>query len=75
VNFVEEEGILIVTSKAAATMDAVITVIMKAGLTTVLFPRRLRDHGIVAAPVFFPAVPQDSTRLRPGVTAVQETGE
>jgi glycine C-acetyltransferase len=34
-----------------------------------LFARRLRDHGILATPVLFPAVPQDSARLRLCVTA------
>jgi glycine C-acetyltransferase len=48
---------------------AVIPVILKDEVTTALFARRLRDYGILAAPVLFPAVPQDSARLRLCVTA------
>jgi 8-amino-7-oxononanoate synthase len=48
---------------------AVIPVILKDEVTTALFARRLRDHGILAAPVLFPAVPQGSARLRLCVTA------
>jgi glycine C-acetyltransferase len=48
---------------------AVIPVILKDEVTAALFARRLRDHGILAAPVLFPAVPQGSARLRLCVTA------
>jgi glycine C-acetyltransferase len=48
---------------------AVIPVILKDEVTTALFARRLRDYGILAAPVLFPAVPQGSARLRLCVTA------
>jgi glycine C-acetyltransferase len=48
---------------------AVIPVILKDEVTTALFARRLRDHGVLAAPVCFPAVPQGSARLRLCVTA------
>jgi glycine C-acetyltransferase len=48
---------------------AVIPVILKGEVTTALFARRLRDYGILAAPVLFPAVPQGSARLRLCVTA------
>jgi glycine C-acetyltransferase len=48
---------------------AVIPVILNDERTTSLFARRLRDYGILAAPVLFPAVPQDSARLRLCVTA------
>jgi 8-amino-7-oxononanoate synthase len=48
---------------------AVIPVILNDEATTGLFARRLRDFGILAAPVLFPAVPQDSARLRLCVTA------
>src|ERR1700688_32359 len=48
---------------------AVIPVILNDETTTGLFARRLRDHGILATPVLFPAVPQDSARLRLCVTA------
>ena len=46
-----------------------IPVILKDEVTTSLFARRLRDHGILAAPVLFPAVPRSSARLRLCVTA------
>ena len=48
---------------------AVIPLILKDEVTTALFARRLRDYGILAAPVLFPAVPQGSARLRLCVTA------
>ena len=48
---------------------AVIPVILEDEVTTALFARRLRDYGILAAPVLFPAVPQGSARLRLCVTA------
>jgi glycine C-acetyltransferase len=48
---------------------AVIPVILNDENVTSLFARRLRDFGILAAPVLFPAVPQDSARLRLCVTA------
>jgi glycine C-acetyltransferase len=38
-------------------------------VTTALFARRLRDYGILATPVLFPAVPQGVARLRLCVTA------
>jgi 8-amino-7-oxononanoate synthase len=48
---------------------AVIPVILQDENTTALFSRRLRDFGIIAAPVMFPAVAQGSARLRLCVTA------
>jgi glycine C-acetyltransferase len=48
---------------------AVIPVILNDEVTTALFARRLRDYGILAAPVLFPAVPQGAARLRLCVTA------
>jgi 8-amino-7-oxononanoate synthase len=48
---------------------AVIPVILKDEVTTALFARKLRDYGILAAPVLFPAVPQGVARLRLCVTA------
>jgi glycine C-acetyltransferase len=48
---------------------AVIPVILGDEMTTGLFARRLRDHGIIAAPVMFPAVAQGAARLRLCVTA------
>ena len=51
------------------SQTAVIPVILKDEVTTALFARRLRDYGILAAPVLFPAVPQGAARLRLCVTA------
>ncbi len=48
---------------------AVIPVVLKDETTTALFARRLRDFGIIAAPVMFPAVAQGAARLRLCVTA------
>ncbi|ADW70634.1 8-amino-7-oxononanoate synthase [Granulicella tundricola MP5ACTX9] len=48
---------------------AVIPVVLKDEARTALFARRLRDHGIIAAPVMFPAVSQGLARLRLCVTA------
>jgi glycine C-acetyltransferase len=49
--------------------SAVIPVILEDEVTTALFARRLRDYGILATPVLFPAVPQGVARLRLCVTA------
>ncbi len=51
------------------SQTAVIPVILKDEATTAVFARRLRDFGIIAAPVMFPAVAQGSARLRLCVTA------
>lgn len=48
---------------------AVIPVILNDETSTGFFARRLREYGILAAPVLFPAVPQDTARLRLCVTA------
>lgn len=48
---------------------AIIPVILKDEARTALFARKLRDHGIIAAPVMFPAVSQGLARLRLCVTA------
>ncbi len=48
---------------------AVIPVILKDEATTAIFARKLRDFGIIAAPVMFPAVAQGAARLRLCVTA------
>src|SRR3984885_4324951 len=48
---------------------AVIPVILNDEVATALFERSLRDSGILAAPVLFPAVPQGAARLRLCVTA------
>ena len=48
---------------------AIIPVMLKDEATTAFFARRLRDMGIIAAPVMFPAVAQGAARLRLCVTA------
>jgi 8-amino-7-oxononanoate synthase len=48
---------------------AIIPVVLKDEARTALFARRLRDYGIIAAPVMFPAVSQGVARLRLCVTA------
>jgi len=48
---------------------AVIPVILKDEATTAFFARKLRNYGIIAAPVMFPAVAQGAARLRLCVTA------
>ncbi len=48
---------------------AIIPVIFKDDVTTGLFARKLRDYGILATPVLFPAVPMGTSRLRLCVTA------
>ena len=48
---------------------AIVPVILKDEATTALFARKLRDSGIIAAPVMFPAVAQGAARLRLCVTA------
>ena len=48
---------------------AIIPVILHDEARTALFARALRDHGIIAAPVMFPAVSQGVARLRLCVTA------
>ena len=52
---------------------AVIPVVLGDDARTALFARRLRDYGILAAPVLFPAVAQGSARLRLCVTAGHTT--
>lgn len=51
------------------SQTAVIPVILKDEATTALFARKLRNYGIIAAPVMFPAVAQGAARLRLCVTA------
>ena len=48
---------------------AVVPVVLRDEQTTALFARKLRDFGIIAAPVMFPAVAQGAARLRLCVTA------
>ena len=48
---------------------AVIPVVLHDDARTALFARKLRDYGVLAAPVMFPAVAQGSARLRLCVTA------
>jgi 7-keto-8-aminopelargonate synthetase-like enzyme len=47
----------------------VIPVIFNSDEKTALFARALRDYNVLVAPVLFPAVPQDTARLRLCVTA------
>ncbi|WP_419806467.1 aminotransferase class I/II-fold pyridoxal phosphate-dependent enzyme [Terriglobus sp.] len=51
------------------SQTAVIPVILRDEATTALFARKLRNYGIIAAPVMFPAVAQGLARLRLCVTA------
>jgi glycine C-acetyltransferase len=55
------------------SQTAVVPVILKDEQRTALFARRLRDFGIIAAPVMFPAVAQGQARLRLCVTAAHTT--
>ncbi len=48
---------------------AIVPVVLRDETTTALFARKLRDAGIIAAPVMFPAVAQGAARLRLCVTA------
>ena len=48
---------------------AIIPVVLNDEIQTGLFARKLRDYGIIAAPVMFPAVAQGVARLRLCVTA------
>ena len=48
---------------------AVIPVVLRDEARTALFARKLRNYGIIAAPVMFPAVSQGVARLRLCVTA------
>jgi glycine C-acetyltransferase len=52
---------------------AVVPLMLDDEATTALFARRLRDYGILATPVMFPAVPQGGARLRLCVTAAHTT--
>jgi glycine C-acetyltransferase len=51
------------------SQTAVIPVILKDEATTALFARKLRNLGIIAVPVMFPAVANGQARLRLCVTA------
>ena len=55
------------------SQTAVVPVILRDEATTALFARGLRDLGIIAAPVMFPAVAQGAARLRLCVTAAHTT--
>ncbi len=48
---------------------AVVPVVLRDETATAMLARRLRDHGVLAAPVMFPAVAQGLARLRLCVTA------
>ena len=55
------------------SQTAVVPVILKDEARTALFARKLRNFGVIAAPVMFPAVAQGSARLRLCVTAAHTT--
>ncbi len=63
------EGLRNLGYDTGLSQTAVVPVILKDEGTTALFARRLRDFGIIAAPVMFPAVAQGAARLRLCVTA------
>jgi 8-amino-7-oxononanoate synthase len=50
----------------------IIPVILGSDATALGFSRKLFDHGIIATPVIFPAVPKNEARLRLCVTAAQD---
>lgn len=63
------EGLKSLGYDTGLSETAVIPVMLHEDATTALFARKLRDFGILAAPVLFPAVAQGSGRLRLCVTA------
>ncbi len=63
------EGLRSLGYDTGLSTTAVIPVILRDEAQTALFARRLRNHGIIAAPVMFPAVAQGVARLRLCVTA------
>ena len=63
------EGLRALGYDTGLSTTAVIPVILKDEATTALFARKLRNFGIIAAPVMFPAVAQGVARLRLCVTA------
>ena len=63
------EGLRSLGYDTGLSETAVIPVMLHEDARTAFFARKLRDHGILAAPVLFPAVAQGSGRLRLCVTA------
>lgn len=63
------EGLQSLGYDTGLSETAVIPVMLNEDARTALFARKLRDYGILAAPVLFPAVAQGSGRLRLCVTA------
>ena len=63
------EGLQSLGFDTGLSETAVIPVLLNDDARTALFARRLRDHGILTAPVMFPAVAQGAARLRLCVTA------
>lgn len=57
----------------ALSETAVIAVAMGEDIDAAMFARRLRDYGILACPVMFPAVALGAARLRLCVTAAHTT--
>lgn len=56
-----------------ASQTCIIPVLFGDDAVTAIFARKLRDHGVLATPVLFPAVAQGSARLRLCATAAQTT--
>lgn len=63
------EGLKSLGYNTGLSQTAVIPVMLHDDIETALFARKLRDHGILASPVLFPAVAQGAARLRLCVTA------
>lgn len=63
------EGMQSLGYDTGLSQTAVIPIMLYDDAKTALFARRLRDHGILASPVLFPAVAQGAARLRLCVTA------
>lgn len=69
------EGLRNLGYDTGLSQTAVVPVILKDEQKTALFARKLRDFGIIAAPVMFPAVAQGAARLRLCVTAAHTTAQ
>ena len=63
------EGLRHLGYNVGASETPIIPVILGDEATTTLFAGRLRELGVLATPVLFPAVPQGASRLRLCVTA------
>ena len=67
------EGLRSLGYDTGLSQTAVIPVMLYDDTTTALFARKLRNHGVLASPVLFPAVTQGTARLRMCVTAAHTT--